>query len=74
MTTTPPTAYAIRNTISDDAPCTAFAPCPVGAYRRGWEDRSYDGCYYNPFGRGSVEWWEYEAGFRDAKVEAGREL
>ena len=32
---TTPTA-PIRHAIPDDAPCTAFAPCPVGAYRRGW--------------------------------------
>jgi hypothetical protein len=61
--------------IPDDAPCTAFAPCPVSAYNRGLEDRRYDGCYFNPYRRGSAEWWEYEAGQRDAAREAmGRAL
>ena len=38
-TTTHPTA-PIRHSIPTDAPCTAFAPAPVGAYRRGFEDRT----------------------------------
>ena len=70
-TTTHPTA-PIRHSIPDDAPCTAFAPCPVGAYRRGLEDRRYDGCYFNPYRAGSVDWWDYQRGFEDATI--GREL
>jgi hypothetical protein len=74
MTTTPHPAATIRHSIPDDAPATAFAPCPVGAYRRGLEDRRYDGCYFNPYRAGSVDWWNYLKGFEDAKKEAGREL
>ena len=40
--TSHPTAYHIRRNIPDDAPASAFAPSPVGAYRRGFEDRYYD--------------------------------
>ena len=71
-TTTHPTA-PIRHSIPDDAPATAFAPCPVGAYNRGLEDRRYDGCYYNPYDRGTVAWWDYQKGFDDAKKEAREE-
>jgi hypothetical protein len=67
------TTRTIRNNLPDDAPASAFAPTPIGAYRRGLEDRRYDGCYFNAYGRGTVDWWEYEAGWRDAKREARSE-
>jgi hypothetical protein len=35
----------------------------VGAYRRGFEDRRYDRCYFNPYRVGSAQWREYEAGW-----------
>jgi hypothetical protein len=56
------TAYAIRNSIPDDAPCTAFAPAPIGAYRRGFEDRTYDHAWFCPYRAGSAEAQEYAAG------------
>ena len=71
-TTTHPTA-PIRHSIPDDAPATAFAPCPVGAYRRGLEDRRYDKVYFNPYRAGSGHWWDYQRGFEDATL-AGRKL
>ena len=55
------TASHIRN-IPDDAPCTAFAPTPVGAYRRGFEDRYYDNAWFCPYPPGSWEAREYAAG------------
>ena len=61
MTMTTTAARHIRN-ILDDAPCTAFAPAPVGAYRRGFEDRTYDNAWYCPYAAGSVEAREYAAG------------
>ena len=67
MTTTTPTTHAIRN-IPDDAPASAFAPSPVGAYRRGLEDRRYDKVYFNPYRAGSVDWWDYQRGFEDATI------
>ena len=60
MTTTP-TASHIRN-IPDDAPASAFAPTPVGAYRRGFEDRYYDNAWFCPYRAGSAEAVEYAAG------------
>jgi len=60
MTTT--TTYAIRHNIPDDAPCTAFAPAPVGAYRRGFEDRYYDHAWFCPYRAGSADAREYAAG------------
>ena len=54
MNTTP--TARMRN-IPDCAPATAFAPCPVGAYRRGLEDRRYDKVYFNPYRAGSGHWW-----------------
>ena len=66
------TASHLRN-IPDDAPASAFAPSPVGAYRRGLEDRRYDGCYFNAYQRGTVDWWEYQKGWEDAKKEARSE-
>lgn len=42
------TSIRIRN-IPDDAPATAFAPVPVGAYRRGFEDRTYDNAWFCPY-------------------------
>jgi len=56
-----PTAHAIRN-IPDDAPCTAFAPAPVGPYRRGFEDRYYDNAWFCPYKPGSADAREYAAG------------
>jgi hypothetical protein len=52
--------------LPDDAPCTAFAPAPIGAYRRGWEDRHYDRCWFCPYAAGTVEAGEYAAGQRAA--------
>ena len=51
----------MRN-IPDCAPATAFAPAPVGAYRRGFEDRTYDNAWFCPYPPGSVEAREYAAG------------
>lgn len=56
----------IRHTIPDDAPATAFAPAPVGAYRRGFEDRYYDNAWFCPYAAGTVEAGEYAAGQRAA--------
>lgn len=56
------TSTHIRNAISDDAPATAFAPVPVGAYRRGFEDRTYDHVWFCPFPPGSADAREYAAG------------
>ena len=59
ITTT--TASHLRN-IPDDAPATAFAPAPVGAYRRGFEDATYDHAWFCPYRTGSAEAVEYAAG------------
>ena len=59
MTTAP---RHIRNNIPDDAPATAFAPTPVGAYRRGFEDRTYDHAWFCPYPPGSADAREYAAG------------
>ncbi len=64
MTTT--TRPSLRNSIPDDAPATAFAPAPVGAYRRGFEDRTYDRAWFCPYRAGTVEAQEYAAGHRAA--------
>lgn len=56
------TASHIRNSIPDDAPASAFAPAPVGAYRRGFEDRYYDNAWFCPYRAGSAEAVEYAAG------------
>jgi hypothetical protein len=61
MTMITTTAHAIRN-IPDDAPCTAFAPAPVGPYRRGFEDRYYDNAWFCPYKPGSTDAREYAAG------------
>ncbi len=58
MTTT---ASHLRN-IPDDAPASAFAPTPVGAYRRGFEDRYYDNAWFCPYRPGSADAREYAAG------------
>ena len=55
------TSIRIRN-IPDDAPATAFAPVPVGAYQRGFEDRTYDNAWFCPYPAGSREAREYAAG------------
>ena len=60
--TSHPTAYHIRRNIPDDAPASAFAPSPVGAYRRGFEDRYYDNAWFCPYPPGSAEAVEYAAG------------
>jgi|GEM_PF-2655852 len=60
--TTPTAPSQIRNAIPADAPATAFAPAPVGAYRRGFEDRTYDNAWFCPYPPGSVEAREYAAG------------
>ena len=61
MTIFTTTTHAIRN-IPADAPATAFAPAPVGPYRRGFEDRYYDNAWFCPYPPGSVEAREYAAG------------
>ena len=72
MTTTP-TASHIRN-IPDDAPASAFAPAPVGAYRRGFEDRHYDHAWFCPYRPGTVEAVEYAAGHVAASEEERKEV
>ena len=62
MTTTTTAPSQIRNAIPDDAPASAFAPSPVGAYRRGFEDRYYDNAWFCPFPPGSAQAHEYAAG------------
>lgn len=72
-TTTTTTAHAIRN-IPDCAPCTAFAPAPVGAYRRGFEDRTYDHAWFCPYRAGTVEAGEYAAGHMAASEMERKEV
>lgn len=55
------TPAALR-AISDDAPATMFAPAPVHAYRRGFEDMYYDHCWFCPYPPGSADAREYAAG------------
>ena len=63
MTTiTTPTPTAHLRSLPDDAPATAFAPTPVGAYRRGFEDRTYDNAWFCPYPPGSAQAHEYAAG------------
>ncbi len=63
---------SLRHSIPDDAPATAFAPAPVGAYRRGFEDRHYDHAWFCPYRAGTVEAGEYAAGHRAAvELEQG---
>ena len=64
-----PTAYHIRNAIPDDAPASMFAPAPVGAYRRGFEDRHYDHAWFCPYRAGSREATEYAAGHMAASEQ-----
>lgn len=64
------TSIRIRN-IPDDAPATAFAPVPVGAYRRGFEDRTYDNAWFCPYAPGSAAAREYAAG-QGAGAKMGR--
>ena len=59
--TTPAAPRPIRS-LPDDAPATAFAPVPVGAYRRGFEDRYYDNAWFCPYPPGSAQAHEYAAG------------
>ena len=69
------TTTTIRNHIPDDAPCTMFAPAPVGAYRRGFEDRHYDHAWFCPYKPGSVDAREYAAGHvAAAKMERSATL
>ena len=62
MTTTSQPRPSLRRAIPDDAPATAFDPTPVGAYRRGFEDRYYDNAWFCPYKPGTVEAGEYAAG------------
>ena len=71
MTTT---THAIRHSIPDDAPRTAFAPAPVGAYRRGFEDRTYDHAWFCPYRAGTVEAREYAAGHMAASEMERKEV
>ena len=57
-----PTASSQIRSLPDDAPATMFAPAPVGAYRRGFEDRTYDNAWFCPYRAGSREAAEYAAG------------
>ena len=61
MTMTTTAARHIRR-LPDCAPATAFAPVPVGAYRRGFEDRTYDHAWFCPYPPGSAQAHEYAAG------------
>ena len=56
------TATPTMRNIPDCAPATAFAPAPVGAYRRGFEDRYYDNVWFCPYPPGSRDAQEYGAG------------
>lgn len=69
-----PTPTTIRHHIPDDAPCTAFAPAPVGAYRRGFEDMHYDRCWFCPYRAGTVEAGEYAAGQGAAQAMERKEV
>ena len=62
MTMTTPAAPRPIRSLPDDAPASAFAPSPVGAYRRGFEDRYYDNAWFCPYPPGSAEAVEYAAG------------
>ena len=64
---TTPTPRRLCRDIPDDAPATMFAPAPVGAYRRGWEDATYDHAWFCPYPAGSRDACEYAAGQRAAK-------
>ncbi len=67
-------ARTMRN-IPDDAPATAFAPTPVGAYRRGFEYRYYDNAWFCPYRAGSTDAREYAAGHvAAAKMERSATL
>lgn len=63
---------ATMRAISDDAPASAFAPAPVAPYRRGFEDATYDRCWFCPYRVGSREATQYEAGHKAGK-QARRE-
>jgi len=63
------TTTTIRRTIPDCAPATMFAPVPVGAYRRGFEDRYYDNAWFCPYANGTAEAGEYAAGQRAASEQ-----
>ncbi len=65
---------SLRNSIPDDAPATAFAPAPVDAYRRGFEDRYYDNAWFCPYAPGSVEAGEYAAGHMAASEMERKEV
>ena len=68
-------ARTIRHNIPDDAPASAFAPSPVGAYRRGFEDRYYDNAWFCPYAAGSADAREYAAGHvAAAKMERSATL
>jgi hypothetical protein len=55
-----------RDAITDDAPASAFAPAPVAPYRRGFEDATYDRCWFCPYRAGSADAREYAAGHEAA--------
>ena len=57
-----PTAPSHIRSLPDCAPATAFAPAPVGAYRRGFEDRTYDNAWFCPYPPGNAQAHEYAAG------------
>ena len=72
MNTTP--TARMRN-IPDCAPATAFAPAPVGAYRRGFEDRTYDNAWFCPYPPGNADARECAAGHvAAAKMERSATL
>ena len=64
------TAYALPHcrSIPDDAPASMFAPSPVAPYRRGFEDCTYDRCWFCPYPAGSAEAREYAAGWQAGKA------
>ena len=51
--------------IADDAPATVFAPCPVGAYRRGVEDHR-EGAWFCPWQDNTPQAAQYRQGWQEA--------
>ena len=63
-----------RDAITDDAPASAFAPAPVAPYRRGFEDCTYDRCWFCPYRTGSRDAREYAAGHEAAREMRRRQV
>ena len=59
--------------ISDDAPCSVFAPCPVSPYEAGFEDaQEPGGRWWCSWPRGSRGARQYAAGWQDGKRQQDR--